>query len=518
MVKPALAAEQCAWVLRAARAGAPEPRHRTAAGLATAIGVHRAQVLRWERGDVRLTAWHASSYEAVCGLEQGSITSAFENIHRDHQPWGPGSVIRDTEPTEPSGYEVGELLELLLADEPTTAGDWWRFAGLLTPATADVLRRRDWEELFERLLRENEFAFGVPYTWRVATLARLVAHRRAGEVFVDLARDALRSPDRHVYTDLASGLLFNPTDAARDLLIDLVLRPASEPSLWTAMFNMTGRVRAAPGRPTPPRLLDAAVRHVLDRDQTYRVRRTAALLVRMIDPAAAQALAARTLAFEGHRGVAEVLRFGHVLPARDVRTFVGRLIAAVRGGGAQVDDTLHDLLNHAVADADVVLRDGALLLLTSVGALRRPIAAVSVQVLEESARTRSALTFECIPILLMAAGPESVGPILRLGLDRTLPVELRVRILQSATTGLTPGMEEVEAQARAALDEIYRLEREDERLARAAVYLLGARGRREPLRSVRERAARDGAEAWVAACDGWLSIPRQYFPADGTSS
>jgi hypothetical protein len=513
-MRPALPAEQCAWVLRAARAGAPVPRHRTAAGLAAAVGVHRAQVLRWERGDVRLTSWHAEAYEAACGLEPGSITAAFENIHRDHDPWGAGSVIRDRDGSA-TGYAIGDLVERLLAPEPTRGAQWWELAGALTPDTADVLRRRDWEELFDRMLRENEFAFGVPYTMRLAALARLVAHRRAGEVFVDLARESLRGDDRHVYTDLATGLLFTPGDEAGAVLTDLVVRPAGEPALWSALFATTGRLRAGSTEPLPDGLLGAAVHHVLDRSQTYRVRRTAASLVRLMDPRAAQGLAARAVVTEAHRGVAEVLRFGQVLGRRDARGYVGRLTAAVRAGGAQVDETLHDLLTRAVRDADVILRDGALLLLTCVEALRRPIAAVTAEVLAESVAARSALAQECIPVLLWAAGPETVEPILRIGLDARLAVEVRVRVLQAATTGLTPGHEAAERQARAALDRIYATERADRRLASAAVYLLGARGLMDPLREVREIAVRDDAKAWVEACDSWLSIPRWHFPADG---
>ncbi len=513
-MRPALPAEQCAWVLRAARAGAPVARHRTPAGLAAAVGVHRAQVLRWERGDVRLTSWHAEAYEAACALEPGSITAAFENIHRDHEPWGPGSVIRDREAAT-SGYAIGELVERLLAPEPTRGAQWWELAGALTGDTADVLRRRDWEELFDRLLRENEFAFGVPYTLRMAALARIVAHRRAGEVFVDLASESLRGDDRHVYTDLASGLLFTPTDTAGAVLTDLILHPAGEPALWSALFATVGRLRAGSAEPLPEGLLDAAVRHVLDRTQTYRVRRTAASLVRLMDPRAAHALATRAVVTEAHRGVAEVLRFGQVLGARDVRDYVRRLTAGVRSGGAQVDETLHDLLTRAAADADVILRDGSLLLLTCVEALRRPIAAVTIEVLAESVAARSALAQECIPVLLWAAGPETLPGILRLGLDARLAIEVRTRMLQAATTGLTPGHEVAERQARAAVDRIYATERDDVRLAGAAVYLLGARGLMGAVRDVRAIADRDGATGWVEACDSWLSIPPWHFPADG---
>lgn len=511
---PVPAAEQFAWVLRAARAGAPDPTHRTASGLAAAIGVHRAQVMRWERGDVQLRSWHADAYEGVCGLAPGAITTAFENIHRYHDPWGTGSVIRDPDDLDRSGYRVGELLERLLAPEPTIAADWWQLAGALTADTADTLRRRDWEELFERLLRENEFAFGVPYTWRVAALSRFVAHRRAGEVFTDLAREALRSDDRHIYTDLASGLLFTPTDDALRVLTDLVIDPAGEASLWSSLFNTTGRLRAVPSEAVAPGLFDAAVRHTLDGDQTYRVRRSAASLVRLLDPSAAQALASRTLSRGGHRGIAEVLRFGHVLPAREVGDFVRRLAAGIRADGAQVDETVHELLTRAVADADVILRDGALILLTCVETLRRPLAAVTIEVLASSVVSRSALTYECIPILLMAAGPETVEPILRLGMDDSLSVEVRVRILQSATTGLTRGDPQARRLARDAADRIYATERSDERLRTAAVYLFGARGLTEEIEDIRARALADGETAWVQACDAWLSIPRWFVPGE----
>ena len=514
-MRSALPAEQCAWVLRAARAGAPDPRHRTAAGLATAIGVHRAQVLRWERGHVQLTSWHAGSYEAACGLEAGSITAAFENIHRDHDPWGAGSVILDRDSRVATGYEVGELVERLLAPEPSSAADWWQLAGALGPDTADVLRRRDWEELFERLLRENEFAFGVPYAFRMASLARLVAHRRSGEVFADLAAEALRGSDRHVYTDLASGLLFTPTERAGAVLTELVMAPPSEPALWSALFATMGRLRSGSTEPLPPGFHDAVVRHVLDRSQSYRVRRTAASLARLLDPVGAQQLATRAVVGEGYRGVAEVLRFGHVVTAKDVRDVLRRLTYAIRTSGAQVDETLHGLLTRAVADADVILRDGALLLLTCVETLRRPVAEVTVEVLSESVATRSALAQECIPILLWLAGPETLEAILRLGLDERLSAEVRVRTLQAATTGLVPGHADSARLVRSAVDRIYARERQDRRLAPAAVYLLGARGLMSEVADVRATALADRADHWVEACDSWLSIPRWLFPADG---
>ncbi len=515
-MRPAPPAEQCAWVLRAARAGAPDPRHRTAAGLAAAIGVHRAQAIRWERGDVRLTTWHAESYESVCGLEPGTIASAFENIHRDHEPWGAGSIIVDRDPAPTPGYAVGELVEQLLAPEPTTGAQWWRLAGALTADTADVLRRRDWEALFDRLLTENEFAFGVPYTLRKATLARLVAHRRPGEVFVDLAGEALRGSDRHVYSDLASGLYFTPTPEAGRVLVDLITHPAGEPALWAALFAMVGRVRAKVGDVLPDELREAAVRLVLDPDQTYRVRRSAAALVRNLDPVGAQRLAGRAVLAPGHRGgIAEVLRFGHVLGARDARDYVGRLTAEVRRAGAPVDETLHEVLTRAATEADVILRDSARLILHSVETLRRPVASVTVDLLAESAAARSAMAHECIAILFWVSGPETLERILRVGLDGRLGVDLRARAIQSAAPGLTPGDPTVERVARTAVDRIYAREREVGRLAEAAVYLLGSRGLMHSLRDLREAAVRDGATHWVDACDSWLSIPRWHFPADG---
>ena len=160
-MRPALPAEQCAWVLGAARAGAPVQRHRTAAGLASAVGVHRAQVLRWERGDVRLTSWHAEAYEAACGLAPGSITAAFENIHRDHDPWGTGSVIRDRGPAA-SGY--AEALAGVMGREPSGKE-------LLEASIADSLYRQPSNRLLDaRSLAARNGAggrnFAYLFTWR----------------------------------------------------------------------------------------------------------------------------------------------------------------------------------------------------------------------------------------------------------------------------------------------------------------------------------------------------------------
>lgn len=509
--------EQCAWMLRIVRAGAPDPRHRTVAGLASAFGVHRAQVLRWERGDVRLTARHAAAYEEVCGLPAGSVTSAFENVHRDHRPWGAHAVLLDREAETRTGYAVGDLVERLLAPEPTTGLQWWELAGSLTPDTADVLRRRDWEQLFDRLLTENEYAFGVPYTLRKATLARLVAHRRPGEVFTGLAREALRGSDRHVYSDLANGLFFTPTPEAARVLVDLVLRPASEPALWSALFALVGRVRAGAGDRLPEELTEATVRHLLDPAQTYRVRRSAAALLRHLDPVAAQRLAAPVVLAPGHRGVAEVLRFGHVLGPKDARAYAGRLSAAVLRHGCPVDDILHEVLTRAVTEADVILRDGARLLLTAAEILRVPVASVTVDLLAENAADAGALAHECLAILFWVSGPETLERILRVGLDARVPVEVRARALMAAAPGLTPGDEVAQRVALGAVEELY-ARGGDPRLTDAAVYLLGTRGLTGPLAAVRERAERDGAAAWVAACDSWLGLPRWYFPADGAAA
>lgn len=505
------------WVLGTFRQGALDPARRSAAGFARFAGVHRAQVGRWERGEVQLTQHRAMAYDAVVGAVPGSAMAALELLWRDVHAVGTTALVLPDDPLDPAGSAVaaGDQLELVLAPHPLTAMDWWTLADLLAGVPAVVLRDRDWEELLHRLVSELEFAFGSAYSLRFAAFARLLDHPRAGLVMTRMADEGLRDNARHLFSDLASGLQFVDRPEAVAMLVGQVLEPAHEGALWASLFTLATCVRLR-GLPAEAREMVAAAcaAYVIAEDQSFRVRRSAAVLVRTLQPARAAGLAARTSMTARAHGVAEVLRFGYVLAEGQRRALMDRCVERLRADGYLVDAAMRAVLTRSIGEADVDLRGNALALLMLTPQGRTIARAVTEVLVEESRGGSPAPAYECVTMLFWLATADSVESMLSAADDTRVPDDLRRSLRYAATTGLAPGRRDLVALFRSSADRVYADAPDDRAAAAAVTYAFGARGHQAELQRLRLRARRDGAGVWVTACDSWLTMPAWLLPAD----
>lgn len=453
----------------------------------------------------------------MSGAVPGSTLGAIEIIYRGHVPIGGDSVAREDTRLSPEerSHATSELLEKLLAPEPSRGMEWWRLASLVAQSPLVVLRDRDWHSLLHRLLTELDLAFGASYVLRFVALGRLVAHPRAARVYLDLAADGLADNYRHVYGDLASGLRFVDLPEATALLIDQVVSPAGEAALCACLFTLAAHVRQAPLPPASSGpIASACAVLVLDERQSFRVRRAAAVLIRALQPQRAPGLAARVSASSSASGVAEVLQFGFVLSDWQRRLLMDHSAAHIRRDGYTVDATLRSVLSQAVGEADVELRGNALALLMLTPQGRSVRHAVTNVLIRANRQLGRAAAYECVTMLFWLAGPESVPAMLDVGEDESVPADLRRSVRYAVATGLDPSRPDLVARVRSLADAHYRSDPEDAPAADAFTYILGARGCWDELRRLKERAERDKRQAWITACASWLSTPSWTLPAD----
>ena len=152
------------WVIRNARLHAADPALRTAAGFARALGgaPHRAQVARWEDGQVALTHRLVRRYEEVLGLPHGQLLRAIDLITRDRSPINRMPVIPAPVPDD-IAPEALPLLERARQYAPMTGLDWDRLTTLLGSVHHVLVRERDWETLLYRLSLETSVSTGLEY-------------------------------------------------------------------------------------------------------------------------------------------------------------------------------------------------------------------------------------------------------------------------------------------------------------------------------------------------------------------
>ncbi|CCH78939.1 hypothetical protein BN12_380021 [Nostocoides japonicum T1-X7] len=508
------------WVLRNVRHCAPDPSLRSAAGLARALGVHRAQIGRWESGEVRLTQRHASAYEEVLALPPGSLGAAMEMLRRDVVPTGIDAALAPMEPVPRDDLVDRALahIEHLLASEPSRAADWWDLADLLCREALVVLRDRDWRDLLDRAFGELEVSYGVAYVQRSMAVARLVGHPRAGAALVDLARSALSDTTRHVYSDYAAALQYVPGPEPVRLLVEQVLSPVGEAPLWASLFVLTTCFRHGRGDGEQRELVARqCYDYVVDTTLSYRVRRCAAVLCATVDPRQAESIAAYVGQLPGGRGVAEVLRFGAVLPSRQRRSLYAACSEAVRRAGLPADDPVFvRLLGRGLWDADSDLRGSALacLMLAPQGT---PIGRVVADTLLSAVRGgQLPLAGECLTVLFWICPREALDPLLGLSTDPSTPPDLRHNVMRAAVSAPVGGDRAAYRRTVvAAVERAYADRPGDREAASAACYALGVRGFREDLLDLRDVAVRDGATGWRAECDSWLAVPAHWYPADG---
>ena len=233
------------WVIRNARLHATDPALRTAAGFARALGdgaPHRAQVARWEGGQVALTHRLVRRYEEVLDLPHGQLLRAIDLITRDRSPINRMPVVASPVPDD-IAPEALPLLERALQYEPMTGLDWDRLTTLLGSLHHVLVRERDWETLLYRLSLETAVSTGLEYVHRWEASARLVSMPQSNETVVEMIESALKDNDVQLYSDYSTLMRYSPDPRGHHVLADVIVRPPNARALWASLSTLTTLVR-----------------------------------------------------------------------------------------------------------------------------------------------------------------------------------------------------------------------------------------------------------------------------------
>ncbi|MGN6129703.1 MAG: hypothetical protein ACTHOK_05115 [Nocardioidaceae bacterium] len=359
-----------AWLLRVARTQAADPPLRTAALFAAGGGdfkaVHRSQVTRWERGEIAATYAVVRRYEALCGLEEGRLTAAFDLVHRYDKPVAARPTLRRPMPPDP-GARADELVALALSDAPLTGLEWDQLSALLGEMPEAFLRGADWEALFRRGLREMDVTVGLGYRQRAEAMNRLAGHPRAGSHLAAFAAALLTDPASQVYSEAAALLRYCEHPAAAQLLLDVVADPVNPNALRAALSAAATTVRA---RRTPHatavELVKLALELTRDTEQPYRVRRAAADVLVALRPSTRTSIAHELRRQPTELSVASIVAGDGPRPREQLRELRARI---ARRLDQHLDIALHDeptllrLLGYITTETNDELRGYALHLL-----------------------------------------------------------------------------------------------------------------------------------------------------------
>ena len=268
------------WVLRNARLHAADPARGSAAGFVRGLedAPHRAQVKRWENGQVALTHGLVRRYEDVLDLPEGQLLRAIDVIAREDSPLMrlpaiPAPISADIV------IEAMPLLERALEYEPMTGLDWDRLTTLLGSTPHVLVRKRDWETLIYRLSSETAVSTGLEYAHRWEASARMVSNHRTTDAVIEMIESALKDDDVQLYSDYATLLRFCPDRRGHDVLIEIVRNPPNPRALWASLSTTTTLVRHELldiGRAID--LLPTVLHIVEDESAPVRTRRAAASL------------------------------------------------------------------------------------------------------------------------------------------------------------------------------------------------------------------------------------------------
>ncbi|MGZ4630426.1 hypothetical protein [Oryzihumus sp.] len=522
--------DDVAWLLRTARRFARDEALRDqvvfARGAADAPPVDPAVVARWESGQVAPSYALVERYETVLGLPQGQLLTAVDTLARQEEPVRAEPVLRPPRPAAPSARAL-QLLERALASEPMTAADWDELSALMAGMSHVLIRAGDSEALLRRALLEMSVSTGLDYARRTEGIARLAGHPQIAPVIVDLASATLEDPDAQVYSEIVALLNFTGMPGAGPLLARHVESPVNANALRAALFTAASQVRRRrlPAELTG-RLCRLAWEHLTSEHSSYRVRRSAANLIRAVDEPTRHRVAEAVLNGDRDSAAAAVLLGEGARP----RTAAQRVMEQVRGHlvealGEPLEQhpTLLRLLDQAAQDTNEESRGSALavLMLCPVGpALGRAYGQQLRLSLAEGDRVGahealSVLTWMPQPHDLDLLTDLAVGASPAGGGDEDLPVEASWAVgncpepdrstAASREERLAARVAElVDEPGPAGLD----AEGRDRQLT-ALAYALGMRGRTDLL------AGGPDLPAWRSSADWWLQLPDYVRPQAG---
>lgn len=279
---------EATWLLSSARCYAEDPRVRSAAAFARGGGaaapVHRSQVSRWEAGEVAPSYAMVQRYERVCNLPEGQLCTAVDLVNRDECHIAPVPALQRPPSPDPVA-EAETLLVDALGNVPLTGLGWDRLSALLGDLPAALLLPDQWRDLIRRGLQEVDVSVRLQYLQREEALGRIVGHPRAGEPVVDLVWEVLNDPSAQVYSEAAALLPYCPHPRAVDMLTNIVRHPVNVHALRAGLFISSVMLRDGRMRnQSAVDLVNVALGYCKDTDMPYRVRRSAADVLRALKP------------------------------------------------------------------------------------------------------------------------------------------------------------------------------------------------------------------------------------------
>jgi hypothetical protein len=483
------------WVLRNARIHAADPEVRGASGFAAGAGraapVHRSQVGRWESGAVAVTHELVRRYEQVLDLPEGQLLATIEVFARMLAESSTPAALQQR--SEPDPHETLALLERALSTEPMSGLDWDRLSGNLARMPHVLLRERDWEAMFRRCNQETGLSLDLEFAQRYAAAVRFVRHPRTEALVARLAEAGLRDPAEQLYVDIASLLRYASHPAVIDVLVGQLRNPTNDHALRSALLALTSHVQR--GRLASHGVIEVvrlALEHLRDTERSFRVRRGAANLIRVVDLPGRERLAAG-LTVDNQNFAASIIMAGRSLrpgELRDLRVRIRRTLDHWLSPSDREEPVLDAVIAAAIGETNEETNGNALavLMLSPQGPV---VGRAYIEELRAALRDgNDVAAHECLSVLSWLMQPEALDLVTEVACDPGGNVDLAYEAATAVGNCIEPVgpvREAREARLLARLTDVVRegaRAADAEALLRGHAYALGMRGRYDLLEGV----------------------------------
>lgn len=479
---------------------------RTQSSFAAAIGRNKSTVSRWEDGQ-SVTADVVHLYEEALSLRGREIFSAIEYLHRQFHPVGRDPALQ-SRASDGAALAAGEILDLVLSDAPMPARTWELLSRHLAHVAADVIPRRDWDEIWTRLAAELELSRGVDYPLRWTAACRMAGIPKAAASLLEYVEACLNGKDRPLFGDLTSLVEYANHPSALSLLMTSLGDDDASASRWAVLLAAGGMVRR--GTVSAERqeaLLSRVIEILCNESESVRTRRAAAGIVGSLAGQRRTRLAAGLNDLVPSAAWQAVTVLEESLLSRQLRDeFVRACQSQIESSGYPYDDPVFvRLMAGALSDAFDTDR-GTCLGVLSLVPQRQPIAAACMRLAREH-RGETPILAVVLGALTWLAGPQELDALTTLALSEGLdPASAFTAAVAVAHCVASPSPEE---------------NRRDQRFANACLaapagqaagftYALAMRGRYDLLIEVRSHAIRESKASLATGADWYLDVPKPW--------
>lgn len=519
---------QPAWVLRSARRYCADPAVRTAAAFATGLGVaqpvHRSQVTRWENGSAGVSFELVRRYEQVCHYPEGTLLTALDLVHRQDRPIS--SIPQVRRPGRQDTLEAAaDLVQAGLGAMPLSGERWDLLSALVGEIPAVLLLPEQWQTLLRRLLQELSLSTGLGYLQRLECAARLAGHASGARHVFDACVRVLTDQESHVYSEAAALLQYCSHPGVPDGLLRLVRGPVNLDALRGALYAVAPMLSS--GRLNPEDALEVAqlaFGYCADTGLPYRVRRSAADVLRALKPHARRRLASK-LHCEGIGAlVASILHEGAPRPAHASRALRKRIQASIEDQlscSIDGDGQLIRLLEFVTVETNDARRADALQLLMVLPLGPTVGHAYAAELRDALVRADAGGVHEALGVLCFLGTSQEADLLAGLATLATpvpghvAPIAVEAAWALGNISGDSRALRRAENQiASAVADQSGTTAEVRDGLYKAWAYALGMRGRRDLLAEPGGRGT--PPVAWARAAEFWLGLPDRFASAAGT--